>query len=141
MSNKFTFRLATVLRVRKHQEQLQKQQFAKLVQKKVTLEDRKSEVQEALSTYIQSDSQTVGRNHFVYIQSLHLSLFNLKNRIKKVDAEVERERKKLLEARKKTMALENLESKQKILFLRNLDRAEQIQMNEIAIQRFNRERG
>ncbi|TNE71799.1 hypothetical protein EP331_08460 [bacterium] len=141
MSNKFKFRLAAVLRIRKHQEQLQKQAFAKVVQKKVLLEDKKAEMQDELGAYVNSSNQHIGKNHFEYIQTRHVSIFNLKNRIKKADAEVERERMKLLEARKKTMALENLESKQKITFMQELDRSEQIQMNEIATQRFNRERG
>ena len=46
----------------------------------------------------------------------------------------------MMEARRKTLALENLESKQKIQFIKDLDKAEQLVMNEIATQRFNRER-
>lgn len=141
MGSKFTFTLKTVLRVRKHQEQVQKQALAKVVQKKFALEDRKDEVNTELVTYTNSPLQTMGKLHFEYIQSRHSQMFNLSNRIKKVDVDVDRERKKLMEARQKTKALENLESKQRIEFIYELDRAEQIQMNEIATQRFNRERG
>lgn len=141
MSNKFEFTLKTVLRVRKHQEQLQKQAFAKVVQKKVALEDRKQQVKTDLQAYTSSPNSVMGKAHFEYIQSNHTQIFNLNNHIKKADADVERERKKLLEARQKTMALENLESKQRVEFIREQDRLEQIQMNEIATQRFNRERG
>lgn len=141
MNSKFTFSLATVLRVRKHQEQMQKQAFAKVVQKKVALEERKEEVHSELELYTNSSSTVMGKIHFEYIQSGHNQLFNLSNRIKKADVDVERERKKLMEARQKTLALENLESKKRVEFIYELDRAEQIQMNEIATQRFNRERG
>jgi flagellar biosynthesis chaperone FliJ len=121
MNSKFKFRLETVLKVRKHEEFLQKQHFAKVLQKKAALEQHKVEINEQL-------------------QGRHNQLFNLANRINKAENDVERERKKMLEARRKTLALENLESKQKIQFIKELDKAEQLVMNEIATQRFNRER-
>jgi len=140
MKSKFEFRLETVLKVRKHQEILQKQAFAKVLQKKAALEQHKEEVSDQLNEYISSDHIAVNKLHFEYMQGRHNQLFNLANRINKANNDVERERKKMMEARRKTLALENLESKQKIQFIKDLDKAEQLVMNEIATQRFNRER-
>lgn len=140
MSTKFKFRLETVLKVRKHQEFLQKQAFARTIQKKAALEQHQSEIKNELGDYVSSPVSTVNKQHFEYIQTKQNQLFNLSNHITKVDKDVERERNKLMEARRKTLALENLQTKQKLEFMKELDKAEQLVMNEIATQRFNRER-
>lgn len=141
MAQKFRFRLETVLDVRKHEEQLQKQEFAKRLQKKVSLEVQRRKIEEELNAYTNNPRFGIGKNHFEFIQSQQSRIFNLNNRILKAKEELEIERQKLLDARRKTLALENLESKQKAMHLKELERLEQLQMNEIASQRFNRNRG
>lgn len=148
----FKFKLAPVLRVRRHEEEQQRLKFARVRQKQQKLQDELEDVQQEIERHNRGSAEEVVETegqrmqhrrlnvHFNYLQDLHQRVFNLKNQIRQVSVEVEKERKALVSANKRVKALENLESQQRMQFLEHVDRLEEKQLNEIATQRYNWQR-
>jgi len=144
---KFNFKLETVLRVRRHREEKERQKLANLRRKKMRLEAQKSDINSDLQTFhtnrdeqIDGQSPIQHRQQYSYIHEQHQQMKQLDNKIDHLAKEVDDQRKKLIEANKQTKILKNLKSKHKMRFLEEVDRIEQKQLNEIATQRFNWQR-
>jgi flagellar FliJ protein len=148
----FKFKLAPVLRVRRHEEEQQRMKFARVRQKQQRLEDELENVHQEIERHNRGSADAVesagGQRmqhrqlnvHFNYLQDLHQKIWNLKLQIKEVSKEVEKERKALVSANKRVKVLENLESQQRMQFLERVDKLEEKQLNEIATQRYNWQR-
>lgn len=139
---KYSFELDTVLKVRSYREKLQQQNYARALQKQKTLEQRKQSIEQELKAYAEYSNQQRGSlnaRHFQYIQERQQQIFKMNDRIAQAKKNAEAERKKLLEARKKTQVMENLEHQHKLAWMKEYEREEQKQMNEIATIRYNRQ--
>lgn len=148
---KFKFELEPVLRVRRHQEEQQRQAFARVQKKKINLQEqlqrtynRIEEYNQLINTKATGTDSAMGvaryQQQYSYLEEEHNRIWRLKQQIKEVQKELDKERKKLIEANKKVKILENLESKKRMLFLEEVDRLEQKQLNEVATQRYNWQR-
>lgn len=141
---KFKFRFNSVLTVRKHEEEVQKQAYAAALRVKYNLEKQIYEIRDAMSGYNDrfADHLPTGRvgvmQHYAYIQQNQMKLWELENELRRADAEVEKERIKLIEANKKTKMLELLETNERKSFFKEMERVEERQLNEIATQLYNR---
>ncbi|HBX66154.1 MAG TPA: hypothetical protein DEG32_08340, partial [Balneolaceae bacterium] len=70
---KFKFSLAPVLKVREHQEKIQKQKLAEQVSKKQKISDLQNEVQGKLKQFLNdSEEQTAASIHLIRQRSMHL---------------------------------------------------------------------
>ena len=144
---RFEFELKSVLRVRRHQEELQRQKFASARKKRQELEQRKASIEQEVAQCNDRRNRAVDgstpvshRQHYSYLHQQQQAVRDLEQQIAKAEQQVEQERTKLVEANKKTRILENLEAKQKAAFHQKVERLEQKQINEIATQRFNWQR-
>lgn len=145
---KFKFRLDSVLRVRRHEEEQQRQRHARVVRQRQELEELREETVSRLRSFNERRNNRVGnpqspflmRQELSFMEDQHNRLLNIDNKIKRVEDKQEKERKRLIEANKKTKILENLESKQRVRFFEDMERLEQKELNEIAIQRYNWQR-
>lgn len=141
---KFKFRFDSVLTVRKHEEELQKQKFANALRTKYHLENQIAEISEVMEKYNNAFENKLpsGRlgimQHYAHIQDSQQKIWELKNAVNRAEEEVERERLKLIEVNKKTKMLEILEKKERKSFIQEMERVEERQLNEIATQLFNR---
>lgn len=140
----FRFSLDPVLRVRKHQEKLQKQKLAgELVRKKEILAVR-DDVQEKLKDYLQtSQKPDVSRihdlqKHGTHMEQVHGRITKLTRDLDHAEENVSRERVKLAEAHKDRHMLEKVKEGEFDLFQKRLDRIEQKSQDEIATQMHRR---
>lgn len=146
---KFSFKLEPVLKIRIHEEELQKQAFARQMQQLIKLKEQHDEVQAELEKYSAEQekkgheslrSPSEYQRHFTYIQSCQQELARLNQEIDLAKKRTDEERKKLIIANQKTRALENLKEKKQIEYMKEADREEQKVMNEIATQGYHRKR-
>lgn len=141
---KFKFRFDSVLTIRKHEEEIQRQKYANALRVKYNIENQKAEIKEVMDKYNHAFEHKLptGRlgimQHYSHIQDSQQKIWELNNALKRADEEVERERLKLVEANKKTKMLEILETKDRKSFIIEMERMEERQLNEIATQLFNR---
>ncbi|MGM0587468.1 MAG: flagellar export protein FliJ [Bacteroidota bacterium] len=149
----FKFKLAPVLRVRRHEEEQQRMKFAKVRQRQQDLQDELENVHQEIERHNRGSAEEMERSsgeqrmqhrklnvHFNYLQDLHQRVYDLKKQLQEIKKEVEKERKALVSANKRVKVLENLESQQRMQFLERVDKLEEKQLNEIATQRYNWQR-
>ena len=119
---KFKFSLAPVLKVRKHQEKLQKQKLAEQVSKKQKISDVRDDVQGKLKTFLDNaEDNTVENIHMIrrrsaHLQQVHQKIENLSRDLDKAEVEVSKEREKLATAYKNLHILEKVKEFEKGLF-------------------------
>ncbi len=141
---KFKFSLESVLKVRKHQEKVQKQRLANEVLKRSEIEQVKQNVQERLETILNSGDAGLAANihnvklYSTHIQQAHEAMYKLDQQATEVEKKVGEERVKLAEAHKNRHMLEKLKEIEEKLFKKELNRMEQKTMDEIATQSFSR---
>lgn len=144
---KFSFKLEPVLKIRIHEEELQKQAFARQMQQLIELKEEHDKVQHELEEYSSEHgkgehaslhSPAEYQRHYAFIQSRQQELARLNQEIELGKKRTEEERKKLIVANQKTRVLENLKEKKRREYLQEADREDQKVMNEIATQRFHR---
>jgi flagellar protein FliJ len=141
---KFKFSLAPVLRVRQHEEKLQKQKLAREVKKQQEILRLREEVQQKLNDYLEnagtqeaSSVHTIQR-HGNHMMQYHHAMSRLGEDLKKAEGAVNREREKLADAHKSCHILEKAKETEKSLFSEKLERIERKFMDEIATQSFSR---
>lgn len=141
---KFKFKLAPVLRVREHEEEQQKMRYAQALQNKTRLEEQAEEIKNNIKAINDRDIRnqdvirpTVFQQHYAGIHEMHKALKTVNEKLVRAENEAEAERKKLVEANKRTKIIKTLESQEKETFFKELQRLEQEQLNEIATQMFN----
>jgi flagellar biosynthesis chaperone FliJ len=137
---KFNFRFASILKLRRHQEKMEKQQLSKLFRKKAMLKEQHDELrQQNLQGVEVKESQSIitVRQQYEQKHARQKQMSALKQQLVELDIAVEQQRWKLAEANKETRKLEKLKSNEKQAFIEDAEHEEQLQQNEIAIQRFN----
>lgn len=141
---KFKFSLDPVLKVRKHQEKIQKQKLAEQVAQKQKISDLRSEVQGKLENYLaeREDNPAANihliRRHSSHMEAVHQRMEKLSQEIDQADVKVSKEREKLAKAHKNLHILEKVKEFEKGLFSEKMAREEQKFMDEIATQSFSR---
>lgn len=138
----FTFRFASVLKLRRHEEKMEKQKMAVLMKKKAGLDHQIHELElKCRQETAESDSESVITNRQRYAQkhARHKRLMRLGNERTQLEVEIEGQRQKLAEANKKTRMMEKLKKNEKRAFIQRVEHYEQLQQNEIALQRYNKD--
>jgi flagellar FliJ protein len=141
---KFKFSLAPVLKVREHQEKIQKQKLAEQVSRKQEISDLQHEVQGKLRQFL-NDSEKQGaetihliRQRSAHLEQVHQKMEKLSEELSQADIKVSEERSKLAAAHKKLHILEKVREFEKGLFSDQVAQNEQKFMDEIATQSFSR---
>lgn len=144
---KFKFRMESILKLRKHQEQLEKQQLAEIMSRKKDLRERRKFHEEKIkqSGDIMTDDGyrsldlSVIRAQYAFKQDQHQEMWRLDGKLKEVEAKAEFQRKKLVDANQRMRMLEKMKDREKLRFMKKLQHLEQKELNEIATQHYNRE--
>ena len=141
---KFNFSLVPVLKVRKHEEKIQKQKLAKEVQKKNQINRLQSEVNEKLTGYINESNIKRAESihdikvHSLYLQEVHSTMRKLKNDESDIQKAIEEQRQNLEKVHKKRHILDKMKDFEFDSFNEKEERFEQKTLDEIAIQSFSR---
>tara|TARA_Y100001935_G_scaffold217449_1_gene189744 strand:+ start:199254 stop:199682 length:429 start_codon:yes stop_codon:yes gene_type:complete len=141
---KFKFSLEPVLKVRKHQEQLQKQKLAEQVSKKNEINHLRNNVQGSLEEYLNTSNAAevtniqVIKRHSTHLEQVHKRMEDLRVQMEKVDEKVSEERLKLADAHKKLHILDKLKEGEHANYMTNSAREEQKFMDEISSQSYSR---
>ncbi|MCH8557582.1 MAG: flagellar export protein FliJ [Balneolia bacterium] len=141
---KFNFPLDSVLKVRKHEESVQKLKLAKEIQKKTQINELQADVSEKLKQFVQHSNGNSAesihniRVHSLYLQQIHSDMESLNVKEHKVEKTIELERKGLQEAYKKRYILEKMKEFKKKDFNEEVLKAEQSSLDEISIQSFSK---
>jgi|AntRauTorcE11897_2_1112592.scaffolds.fasta_scaffold01002_12 flagellar FliJ protein len=140
----FKFSLESVLKVRKHEEKIQKQKLATELMKKKKIDDVKNEVQTKLKSYLNDDNIEEAQNiqkiqrHGRHILQAHELIQKLNSESTEAEMLVSKVRENLASAHKNRHILEKLKEVEQNGFTRKLQRDEQKTMDEIATQSFSR---
>jgi flagellar FliJ protein len=140
----FKFSLESVLKVRKHEEKIQKQKLATKLMKKKKIDDVKNEVQTKLKSYLNDDNIEEAQNiqkiqrHGRHILQAHELIKKLNSESTEAEKLVSKVRENLTSAHKNRHILEKLKEVEQNGFTRKLQRDEQKTMDEIATQSFSR---
>ena len=142
---KFKFSLEPVLKVRQHQEKIQKQKLAEEVSNKNKITLLRNEVQGKLEDYLeeQNKGERVANIHLIKRHNAHLLQVNdhinkLQEQEAEADGKVSEERGKLAEAFKKLSILEKVKESEHGAFIKDVAKADQKFMDEISSQSFSR---
>jgi len=141
---KFKFSLEPVLKVRQHQEKVQKQKLAEEVTNKNKISNLRSEVQGKLESYLDNKEQDkVASIHTIKTHNAHLIHVNdhinkLQQQENSASEKVKEERTKLAEAFKKLSILEKVKENEQGAFVKNADKNDQKFMDEISSQSHSR---
>lgn len=141
---KFNFSLDPVLKVRKHEEKIQKQKLAKEVQKKNQINRLQEEVKDKLTGYINESNTERAESihhiklHSLYIQEVHSTMKKLKDDESNAQKAIEEQRKHLEKVHKKRHILDKMKDFEFNTFNEYVERVEQKTLDEIAIQSFSR---
>ena len=140
----FKFSLESVLKVRKHEEKLQKQKLAEEMMKKKKIEKVKKEVKNRLETYLHGSNSDEAQNiqkikrHGRHVLQTHELIQKLNSDAKEADKSVIEVREKLAKAHKNRHILDKLKEAEQKVFARRLQQSEQKTMDEVATQSFSR---
>lgn len=141
---KFKFSLAPVLKVRKHQEKLQKQKLAEELKKKQEIDSLKDEVQEKLNSYLEHSNgkevenvQSIQR-HGRHVLQVHQLMGKISTDLIEAENSVTRQRKKLAMAHKNRHILEKVREMEKSVHYDKVMKIEQKHLDEIATQSYSR---
>ena len=140
----FKFSLESVLKVRKHEEKIQKQKLAEELMKKKKIDDVKADVHSKLKSYLNNDRIGEAQNiqkiqrHGRHILQAHEVIQKLNSESQEINKSVSRVRENLASAHKNRHILEKLKEVEQSGFAQKLQRSEQKTMDEIATQSFSR---
>jgi len=141
---KFNFSLESVLKVREHKENVQKQKLAEKVRMKQMIFDKKSEVASGLEDFLfekdndkEYDLRKL-RNCYAHLEHSHKLMEKLSREMEKADQAVNKERDKLVKAHRETHMMEKVRDREHTVFRREEERQERKNMDEIAAQLFQR---
>lgn len=141
---KFKFSLEPVLKVRKHQEKVQKQKLAEELTNKNKISDLRNSVKGKLESYLDSKDQNEAANiHSIKTHNAHLIQVNdhinkLQQQEEQADEKVKEERSKLAEAFKKLSIIEKVKENEQGSFAKNVAKTDQNFMDEISSQSYSR---
>ncbi len=141
---KFRFKLETVLKIRAHEENMEKQRLGLALNEWQALKEQQKNLESSLtdvhSQFIQHSELDMVKmkQYYGFIHDQHATINKLDHEMETAEEKVNEQRKRLLEANKKTRMLEKLKEKERMRYRQDLERTEQFELNEIATQRFNR---
>lgn len=141
---KFEFSLEPVLKVRKHEEKVQKQKLAKKLNKKKDLNELKERLKQELENHINdADSNKFVNLHDLqrqqqYINDLHEKVKKVNGSLEKIKTAVEHQRDKLAEVHKKRHIMEQVKEDERELFLEEMTKQQRKVMDEVATQTFSK---
>ncbi|MCG8372966.1 MAG: flagellar export protein FliJ [Balneolales bacterium] len=141
---KFKFSLEPVLKVRQHQEKVQKQKLAEEVSKKNKITNLRNEVKGKLESYLNANEEketgTVNdiKRHNTHLVNVHAHITKLEVQENKADQKVKKERDELAEAFKKLSILEKVKESEYSVFMKDSSRKDQKFMDEISSQSYTR---
>ncbi len=141
---KFKFSLEPVLKVRQHQEKVQKQKLAEELTNKNKISDIRNAVKGKLESYLESKDQGEAANiHTIKTHNAHLIHVNdhinkLQQQEEQADEKVKEERSKLAEAFKKLSILEKVKENEHGTFVKDVAKTDQKFMDEISSQSYSR---
>ncbi|NGP87400.1 flagellar export protein FliJ [Fodinibius halophilus] len=141
---KFDFSLEPVLKVRKHEEKIQKQKLAEKLSQKKIIAKKKQELKEKLQAHLgTADSKDFHnlhdlKRHRRYINSIHKEVEKLNGNLRIVENAIEQQRDKLAEVHKKRHIMEKIKEEEHELFLEKLSRQQRKMMDEIATQSYSK---
>lgn len=138
----FSFKYRSLMKVRRHEQKLQQQKLAELLSRQQAMSRRLQRLLErpdppALGNGGRHSVQGMRRGYAHRMTHLK-QVWKLQEELERLGCDIEEQRRRLLEASKKTRMLEKLEKQDKVRFLEELNRREQLQQNEIATQRYHR---
>tara|TARA_B100000508_G_C11325660_1_gene211699 strand:+ start:51 stop:479 length:429 start_codon:yes stop_codon:yes gene_type:complete len=141
---KFKFSLEPVLKVRQHQEKIQKQKLAEEISNKNKITLLRNEAQKKLENYLDNKkNQTAANIHLIKRHNAHIVEVNehinkLGDKEKEANGKVKNERGKLAEAFKKLSILEKVKETEQGLYVKAEASVDLKFMDEISTQSFNR---
>lgn len=140
---KFEFSMEPVLKVRKHEEKIQKQKLAEKLNKKKDLNELKERLTKELEKHISSDNDAIVNLHELqrkqqYINDLHEKVKKVNSSLETVKKAVERQRDKLADVHKKRHIMEKVKEEERELFLEEMSRHQRKVMDEVATQTFSK---
>ena len=141
---KFEFSLEPVLKVRKHEEKIQKQKLAEKLNKKKDLRELKERLKKELEKHINdADSNKFVNLHDLqrqqqYINDLHEKVKKVNDSLDKIKTVVERQRNKLADVHKKRHIMEKVKEDERELFLEEMTKQQRKVMDEVATQTFSK---
>jgi flagellar biosynthesis chaperone FliJ len=137
---KFTFRFASLLKIRNHQKREEEQKLGLLFNKKELIEQQINNLEKKCrQPEPSSNKQTVLDNRRYYTQKheQHEQLIQLRNQHGQLINNLKQQRVKLKEAVKRVRMMEKIKTRDIEIFIDRVEHLEQLQQNEIAIQRYN----
>ncbi len=141
---KFKFSLDPVLKVRMHQEKMQKQKLAREVMKQKEIDRLKSDAENKLEAFLsstdasQAESVQTIKRHGRHVLQVHEVVNRLNEDLKKAEESISQERTKLAEVHKKRHILEKVREFEEGEFTQKVFRQEQKTLDEIATQLLSR---
>jgi flagellar export protein FliJ len=144
MPMKFEFSLEPVLKVRKHEEKIQKQKLAEKLSEKKELSEQKQFLQQKLKKHLmQTDREDYNnvhdlQRHRQYINEMHQKLDDLNGSLKVIENAISQQRDKLAEVHKKRHIIEKIKDEERELFLEKVSRKQRKVMDEVAMQTFSK---
>ncbi|MEL7833589.1 flagellar export protein FliJ [Fodinibius sp. Rm-B-1B1-1] len=141
---KFEFSLEPVLKVRKHEEKVEKQKLAEKLNRKKDLNELKERLQKKLESHINdTDSNKFINLHDLqrqqqYINDLHEKVKQVNDSLEKIKTAVEHQRDKLADVHKKRHIMEKVKEDERELFLEEMSKQQRKVMDEVATQTFSK---
>lgn len=141
---KFKFSLNPVLKVRQHQENIQKQKLAEEVQKVQEINNLMDEMQMKLEDYLTTSGEKATvtvlemKRHITHLETVHKNMVQLDEALESASDKVQEERGKLAEAHIKVHMMQKMRDTEESIFVEKVSKGEQKFMDEIATQSFAR---
>lgn len=141
---KFNFSLESVLKVRKHEEKVQKQKLAKKISEKKQLSEKRIRLEEKLKGHLNEEGREEFmslhnlKRHREYIHQIHQKMEKLNGSLEIVEDSLDEERDKLAAVHKERHIMEKVKEEEREEFLEKVSRHQQKVMDEIATQSFSR---
>lgn len=135
----FKFSLEPVLKVNEHREKQQQQKYAAQVKQMQSIKDKIDDLKDRID---QTDDASEARYTSIHalrarygvLEQMHVEIGKLEKELVLVDERVDAERKKLVEAHRKTHMMETMKTKEFTTFRHQVNQLEQGQMDEVAAQ-------
>lgn len=141
---KFNFSLDPVLKVRRHEENIQKLKLAQELQKKNHIKKLQTKVKENLEKFLDDSNENNAESihnikmQSLYLQQVHFEIEKLADKESNVKKSIQEVREDLEKIHQKRHILEKMKELKIDLFKGELQKHEQNNLDEISIQSFSR---
>jgi flagellar FliJ protein len=141
---RFHFQFESLLDIRRHRENKERQKLGQLLEKQVSLEEKITQLKQKIAKFEEtmlsggSHKALAVRQQYTQKQELQKKSWQIQREQEKLEKKIAQQRHRLREANKQTRMLEKLKDRQRAEFVEEFQRQEQKQQNEVAIQMYNR---